>query len=115
MRLFYNHLPPVIYRITGCLVEETWVLKQLIRSTRRQSWRSTGSRSKSSSSSCQRKTEEVVVVEEEVAGWEEAWGAEALTHQEVAGLTRLRMKDGTRSPSPRTDPLTQPALARLQR
>ena len=111
--LFYNHLPSVIHRITGCLVEETRVLKQSTRSTRRLRWRSTGSRSKSSSSSCPRKREEEE--EEAAAGWEGAWVAEVLTHQEEAGATSRRMRDGTRCPSPRTDPSTPPVLARSQR
>lgn len=116
MRLFYNNVPSVIYRITGCLAEENRVLKQLTRSTKTQSWRSTGNRSKSSSNSFPRKMEEeLVVVEAEEAGWVGAWGAEAETHQEVAGLASLRMKDGTLCPSPRIDPSTPPALARSQR
>lgn len=104
-----NHHPSLIYRITGCLAEETRVLKLLTRSTRRQRWRSTENRSKFSNSSFPRKTEE------EAAGWEGTWGAEVLTHQEVAAIASLRMRDGTQCPSPRIDPSTPPALARSQR
>lgn len=48
------------------------------------------------------------------AGWEGTWGAEALTHLEVEGQIRPRMRDGTRCPSPRIDPSTPPVLARSQ-
>lgn len=106
-RLFYNRLISAIHRITGCLAEETKVLKQSTRSTKRQSLRSTGNRSRSNSSSCPRRRAE--------AEWEEAWGAEGLTHQEVAGPASPRMRAGTRCPSPRTDPSTPPALARSPR
>lgn len=105
-----NHfitLSSVILRITGYLEEETRALKQSTRSTRRQRWRSTGNRSKSNNSSCPRKMEE--------AGWEGTWEAEALIHLEVAGQASLRMRDGTRCPSPRIDPSTPHALARSQR
>lgn len=47
--------------------------------------------------------------EEEAAAAEWAWEAEARTHQEAAGVASLRTKDGTRSPSPKTDRLTPPA------
>ena len=106
-RQFYNLLVPVIHRITGYLVEETRVLKQSTRSIRRQRWKSTRNRLKSNSSSCPRKKEE--------GGWEGAWGAEVLTHQEGAGPASLRMRDGTQCLSPRIDPSTPHALARSQR
>lgn len=97
----------MIIRITGCLVEQTRVLKQLTRSTRRLKWRNKGSKLKSNSSSCPRRKEE--------AGWEGAWEAGVLMHKEVAGLASLRMKDGTQCLSPRIDPSTLHALAESPR
>ena len=112
----------LIFRVTGCLAEETRVLKPLTRFTRRRSWRSTENTLKSSSSSYQRKTvAAAVVVEEEeeeeeaAAGWEETWGAEVLTHREGAGLPSLRTRAGTQCPSQRIGPSTLLALARSQR
>lgn len=92
------------FRITGCLEEETKVLKLSTRSTKKQRWRSRGNRSKSNNSFCPRENQE--------AGWEGAWVAAA---QEAAELTSPRMRDGTQCPSPRIDPSTPHALARSQR
>ena len=98
---FINLMTILIHRITGYLAEDTRVLN------RRQRWKSTRNRLKSNSSSCPRKKEE--------GGWEGAWGAEVLTHQEGAGPASLRMRDGTQCLSPRIDPSTPHALARSQR
>lgn len=123
--------PPIILtilsctcsRITGCPGEAIRVPRQSTRSTKRLSWRNTGSRWRCSKPSSLKRNP----VEAQEAGWVEAVGAltlqvvEALILQAVGeptpqGVVPLpRMTAGTQCPSLKTDLLTPLALAKSLR